>query len=67
MCFLSVSSYGDDFAIFGKYSLKILKILKESSKTHQNSVRRALRVLKNDSSCSFPPWGWSQSIFWMDK
>ena len=43
------------------------KSIKESWTTHQNSVLSPLRILKNDSSCSFPPWGWSQSIFWMDK
>ena len=51
--------------IFGKHVSS--NFIKESSKTHQNSVPGALGVLKNDSSCSFPTWGWSQSIFWMDK
>ena len=46
--------------------MKILTF-KESLKTHINSVLRALRVFKNDSLCVFPPWGWSQIIFWMDK
>ena len=43
------------------------KFIKESWTTHQNSVLSPLRILKNYSSCSFPPWGWSQSIFRMDK
>ena len=73
MCFLSDSSYGDEFWKISIFRFlenifwKIVKIMKESWKTHINSVLRALRILKNDSSCIFPPWGWSQIIFWMDK
>ena len=55
------------FWFFEEIFLKFVKIFKESSKTHQNVILTALRVLKNDSSCSFPPWGWSKIIFWRDK
>ena len=53
--------------IFEKMSKICRDFVKDSLKTHQNRVPRALGVLKNNSSCSFPPWGLSQSIFWMDK
>ena len=35
--------------------------------THINQCFGGRGVSKNDSSYGFPPWGWSQTIFWMDK
>ena len=48
--------------IFRKISNNIIK----PWKTHQTQCFGGRRVSTNNSSCVFPPWGWSQIIFCMD-
>ena len=85
MCFLSVSRYGGDLCKFSyfldfRFLLKIIKIMKVSSTTHQKSVGRALGVLKMIPRVVFllgdvlkASFGWMNDVlrskhdFWPEK
>ena len=71
--FLSVSRSGDVFCKFWNFSW-FEHIFRKSQKSNLNTQKTNINrcvggrgVSTNDSSYGFPPWGWSQTIFLIDK